>query len=408
MRLATESRIRAGDSLDRQVFEGIRRRAVLEGCKWDPQVGDVSTLAEFPLFLSRRSWDELATLAERLTSEALAAEGEVLHRPDLLKGLGLPRRIRAALRGDGPPSPAAARAMRFDFHPTTDGWRISEVNSDVPGGFTEGSFFTELIAANVGGARPAAVPITPWADAIARAAGQRGRVGLLSAPGFMEDHQIVAYLAEQLRARGCETHITNPRQLTWRNGEAHLAAAWYEGRLDAVVRFYQGEWLASLSPAHWTGLFRGGRTPIANPGAAVIPESKRFPLVWEHLRTPMPTWRSLLPESRDPRDAPWSSDDGWLVKSAMSNTGDTVSMRDSMSAREWRRVFWSVTLCPWGWIAQRRFESRPIDTPRGAMHACLGVYTIDGVAAGAYARLSQKPVIDYEAVDCALLVEPGE
>jgi hypothetical protein len=121
MRLATESRIRAGDSLDRQVFAGVRRRAVLEGCKWDPQVGDVSTLAEFPLFLSRQSWDELATLAERLTSEALAAEGEVLHRPDLLKGLGLPRRIRAALRGDGPPSPAACPrdAVRL---PSDDGW----------------------------------------------------------------------------------------------------------------------------------------------------------------------------------------------------------------------------------------------------------------------------------------------
>lgn len=26
------------------------------------------------------------------------------------------------------------RLIRFDFHPTTDGWSVSEVNSDVPGG----------------------------------------------------------------------------------------------------------------------------------------------------------------------------------------------------------------------------------------------------------------------------------
>ena len=37
------------------------------------------------------------------------------------------------------------RLMRYDFHPTRDqGWMISEVNSDVPGGFAEASLLPLL------------------------------------------------------------------------------------------------------------------------------------------------------------------------------------------------------------------------------------------------------------------------
>jgi hypothetical protein len=39
------------------------------------------------------------------------------------------------------------------------------------------------------------------------------------------------------------------------------------------------------------------------------------------------------------------------------------------------------------------------------MHACVGVYTIDGRAAGAYARFAKRPLIDYESVDAAVLVQ---
>ena len=38
------------------------------------------------------------------------------------------------------------------------------------------------------------------------------------------------------------------------------------------------------------------------------------------------------------------------------------------------------------------------------MYPCLGVYTIDGRAAGIYGRIAPKPFIDYAAVDVAVLV----
>ncbi len=298
--------------------------------------------------------------------------------------------------------------MRFDFHFTTEGWRISEVNSDVPGGFAEASDFTAAMAVHFPPTQPAGDPGSVWADAIARTAGG-GRVALLAAPGYMEDQQIMAYLARKLAARDCPAHPAGPAQLQWRNGIAHLDSEWFSGELAAVVRFYQGEWLPRLPRrCGWQNFFRGGRTPVGNPGCAVISESKRFPLVWDRLQTPLRLWRALLPESSDPRSVSWRKSDEWVLKAAMSNNGDDVHIRELMSPRDWRRADWSVRLFPKNWVAQRRFQSLPLPTPDGPVYPCIGVYTIDGRAAGAYARYSARPLIDYAAVDVALLITDDE
>ena len=60
--------------LDPSAFAEIRRRMMLEGCKWDPQVGDVATLAPFPIVLPAVVAGALARLAEQLAAEVLAAE----------------------------------------------------------------------------------------------------------------------------------------------------------------------------------------------------------------------------------------------------------------------------------------------------------------------------------------------
>jgi hypothetical protein len=92
----------------------------------------------------------------------------------------------------------------------------------------------------------------------------------------------------------------------------------------------------------------------------------------------------------------------------MCNTGDTVRIRERLPRRDW---FWTkleVGLAPHRWVAQRRFESVAIPTPLGPRHACVGVYTVNGRAAGAYARVAEKPVIDFAASDVALLLEDAD
>src|SRR5437667_5731039 len=136
--------------------------------------------------------------------------------------------------------------MRFDFQLTSEGWRISEANSDVPGGFTEASYFNQMMAAHFPNLRAAGNPAEAWSNAVAGAASSRNAVALLSAPGYMEDQQVVAFLAARLRERGCHTHLAKPEQILWRDGIAQLDAAWHRGPMDAVIRFYQAEWLARL------------------------------------------------------------------------------------------------------------------------------------------------------------------
>ncbi len=401
--------LRAERAINATEFSALRRRAVLEGCKWDPQVGDVDALSPFPLVLKSSVWKRIATQAELLTAEAIAAEEEIARRPELLGQLGLPRPLRQALADRTPLTPTASRVMRFDFHNTSQDWLISEVNSDVPGGFSEASFFTELMARHYPNFRPAGNPGALWAHAVADAAGPGGVVGLLSAPGYMEDHQVIAFLAARLRELGCHPFLAKPEQILWRDEMAHLDTAWHRGPLDALVKFYQAEWLSRLpQKCGWHYLFRGGKTPVGNPALAVISESKRFPLVWDRISTPLPTWRALLPETCDPRNVPWPRDDGWLVKTALCNTGDTVSIREWMQPAQWLRTRLAVKLSPGSWVAQRRFESVPVATPAGPQHACVGVYTVNGRAAGAYARLSSKPIINFAAVDVALLLEDDE
>jgi glutathionylspermidine synthase len=390
-------------------FLEIRRRLVLECCKWDPQVGDVATLARFPILIRDSAWRQLARWSERLAAEAVDAEQELLRRPELHRHLGIPFRLRRVLKhiGRDHPTPAAARVIRFDFHWTTDGWRISEANADVPGGFTEASNFTRLMAEHYPQARPAGDPGRRWADAIAASAGG-GAVAMLVASGYMEDHQIVAYLANQLRSRGLEAHVCSPSQMSWRDRGARLRCDWYDEPVAAIVRFYQAEWLAGLRHGTgWNYLFGGADTPVANPGTAALIESKRFPLVWRRLSTRMETWRRLLPETRDPRDVPWQRDERWVLKAAFCNTGDEVAIRPMPEAR-WKKFARCARWFPSGWVAQERFETVAVATPLGMVRPCIGVYTIDGRAAGIYGRLAFGAVTDYAAVDVAVLVEREE
>jgi glutathionylspermidine synthase len=233
------------------------------------------------------------------------------------------------------------------------------------------------------------------------AARTEGPVAVLAAVGFMEDQQVAAYLAARLRERGRGVIVGTPGQLEWRGGEA-----WIRGqRLGAVVRFYQGEWLARLPRRiGWEELLAGGRTAVTNPGMAILSESKRLPLAWDSLSFDVPAWRRLLPETRDPRAAPWDADEGWIVKPAYCNTGDTVCGVGITERARWRRVARAVRWRPGRWVAQRRFETIGMESPIGRIYPCIGVYVVDGRAAGAYARLSRGAVVDYSAVDVALLV----
>ena len=394
------------------LFAQVRRRAIFECCKWDPQVEDVATLAPFPILLRRDAWDEIAVLSERLAAEAAAAEEELLQRPELHRALGLPWVVRRALGGarNRGASPGIAKVLRFDFHWTSEGWRISEANTDVPGGFNEASGFTRLMSPHYAGSEPAGDPAGSLAKAVVAATPPGSAVALVHATAYSDDRQVMVYLAREIEARGCRAVLAAPDHLRWRDGRATIATGWFAGEAGAVVRFFPGEWLPNLPRScGWKHFFRGARTPVSNPAAALLTQSKRFPLVWDRLATPLPTWRRLLPETRDPREADWQRNGDWVLKPSLGRVGDGIGLAGATSEAEWRPIRKAARRSPGWWAAQRRFEAVPFQAAgEEPCFPCVGVYTVDGRAAGAYGRIARRPLINHLAQDAAVLLAPRQ
>ena len=394
-----------GLSLTHDEFAGIRRRMMLEFCKWDPQVEDVSTLCPYPLLLTEQAWQQLKDWSEMLAEETLAAEAELLTRPDLLKQLGLPRAVfQLVSRKDLPrQADSSLRIMRFDFHWTTEGWRISEVNSDVPGGFIEASAFTQLMQKAVPGTTTPGDPAGAYAAAIA----QNGvrMAGLVHATAYSDDRQVMIYLSRRLQQLGVDSRLVSPNDVSWPSGGALLKCGAERIPAEAIVRFYPGEWLPNLGRrAGWSNFFGHLGVHLSNSGTALVSQSKRMPIVWDKLSTQMNTWRTLLPETRDPRQAAWRTDDRWVLKPALGRVGESIGLHGVTSERDWRSIRRNAAWWPSRWIVQRRFELIGLQSPVRTVFPVIGVYTIGRTVAGIYARLAPRPLIDHLAQDAAVLI----
>ena len=387
----------------------LRRRAIFDCCKWDTQVEDVTTIADVPVILTAHAWRELISLAESLARETMAGEEELLNRPELHTGLGLPRQLVKALgRTATQRARGIARLIRFDFHHTRAGWRISEANTDVPGGLNEASGLTALFGLHYDGTTTAGDVGASYARAVTRSLGQGAHVALAHATAYSDDRQVMSYLARRLADADVRASLVSPAHIRWQDGRARLETDWTSGPVDAIVRFFPAEWLANLPPTcRWTTFFRGASTPISNPATAILTQSKRFPLVWNALRTALPAWRTLLPETRDPRDAPWERSDEWVLKPALGRVGEDVGIVGVTERKEWDRIARSVRRHPSHWVAQRRFDATPLRVRGRDVHPSVGVYTIDGRVAGAYGRIAERPLIDGRARDAAVLVSEG-
>ena len=387
------------------VARSIRRRAIFDCCKWDPQVEDVATIADLPIVLMRSEWLALVAAAETLASEVASAERELRDRPDLHDTLGLPRTIRRALRRPRTMVETGTRFIRFDFHLTEDGWRISEANTDVPGGLNEASGLPLIIAPHVPGTKAAGDVAGAYADALLAPFSGPAHVALVHATAYADDRQVMTYLAERLEERGARVSLVSPAHLRWRDGRASLETAWTSGPVDAVARFYPSEWMDNLPRASgWPAFFEGTLTPVSNPATALLTQSKRFPLTWDRLKTPMRLWRIFLPETRDPRDVRWRDSGEWVLKPALGRVGEDVGIAGVTPAAEWTRIARDVRRHPSHWVAQRRFVATPLRVGETARYPSIGVYTVNTRVVGAYGRIAERPLIDARARDAAVLI----
>ena len=154
----------------------------------------------------------------------------------------------------------------------------------------------------------------------------------------------------------------------------------------------------------WPNLFTASRTMVTNAGYSVLAESKRLPLLWDKLSTSVRTLRNTFPECRDPRHV-GSHEEEWVFKPAYSNTGDWVTEPSLLDQKSWRVIRANIMRQAKSWVAQRLFSTKAILANSTPLNYCIGIYTVNGKAEGAYVRVSHRPIIDYRERETPLLIE---
>ena len=398
-------------SIPKDKYNDYRLNLIFNAYKWDPQFLDNNTVAKYALVITEQEHKELEKLTEKLDKETRQAE-EILNKNlEFTKPLALPKKIHKELKNMKNYQPEKhIRLMRYDFHPTIDkNWVVSEVNSDVPGGFAEASIMPQI-----------AIDVLKedkyWyknfgdilTSAIVKKVKPKGTIMLVHCTSYSDDRQVMQFLGDKLKNMGFNIIYGATDHLRFKNNEAISILDGNEGKVDGIFRFTPLEWLIDIKPKYWQGYF-DTITPSCNHPIAIFAQTKRFPLVWDFLEkqgVDLSTWRELLPETLEVKDA--KNKEGYIYKPACGRVGEKISIKEACKDDEYEKIIADVKKHPKKYLAQKRFNSKPVISEDGeSFHVCLGSYSGDGNHSGYYARISKLPRIDSNAADIPVLIERG-
>ena len=395
--------------IPKEKYEEYRLNVMFDCYKWDPQFYDNNTIAKYALVLTKEEHEELEELTEKLDKETREAENFLNNNLKLAKPLALPRKLYKELKSmKNYKKDKHIRLMRYDFHPVVEGgFAVSEVNSDVPGGYAEASLMPQ-----------AAIDVLEdknyWyknygdnlTNAICKKVKLNGKIMLVHCTSYSDDRQVMQYLGDKLKEKGFHVIYGAADHLRFKNNEAISILDGSEGKIDGIVRFTPIEWVKDMKPKRWQGYFNT-ITPSCNHPIAVYSQTKRFPLVWDELERngiDLSTWKKLLPETLDVKDV--KGKEGYIYKPANGRVGEKISIKEACRDDEYKKIIKDVKRHPKEYLAQKRFNSRALIGEDGkGYHVCLGSYCIDGKHSGYYARISDTLRIDSYAADIPVLIE---
>ena len=399
-------------SIPADKYDDYRLDVIFDCYKWDPQFLDNNTIAKHALVISEEEHQQLQILTESLDEETRQAEAELNRNLKLAKPLALPRQLKRELKTmNNYQADRHIRLMRYDFHQTTDNkWVISEVNSDVPGGLAEASLMPKAAIKILGDMKYRYENFgDTMADAIAKNVKPQGKIMLIHCTSYSDDRQVMQFLGDKLMNMGHEIIYAAADHLRFKDNEAISILEGNEGKIDAILRFTPIEWLMKIKPKNWAGYF-STITLSCNHPIAIFAQTKRFPLVWKALEEEglkLATWKKLLPETITVREA--RNKKGYIYKPVYGRVGEKISIKEACAQGEYRQIMRDVRLHPSKYLAQKKFDSKPLVSDEGKeYHVCLGAYSVNGKAAGYYARASLAPRIDSGAADIPVLIERGK
>lgn len=388
-----------------------RLNAIFDCYKWDPQFKDSNTLAKYALVITKEEYMELKELTENIDKETIEAEKYINNNLNIIKPLALSKNLYKELRNmKNYDANRHVRLMRYDFHPTIQNkWMVSEVNSDVPGGFAEASLLPKVAIDAINNDYSFIDFGEILVSELAKKVAQSGRIMLVHCTSFSDDRQVMQYLGDKLKSRGFHVIYGAADHIRFKNGEAYSILDGNEGKLDGIIRFNPLEWVVQIKPKNWSGFFNT-TTPSCNHPIAIYAQTKRFPLIWKALEEAgikLETWKKLLPETIEVKKL--NKKEGYIFKPACGRVGEKISIKEACDENEYKQILKDVKKHPRKYLAQKQFISRPLlGINNEEFHVCLGSYTVNGKHAGFYARISKTPRIDSNAADIPVLIEGGE
>ena len=295
-------------SIPKDKYDEYRLNLIFNCYKWDPQFLDNNTIAKHVLVITKEEHEELKILTEKLDKETRQAEEFLNNNLKLTKPLELPKKICKELKKmQNYQADKHIRLMRYDFHPTIEeNWAVSEVNSDVPGGFAEASLMpqvaTKLFKQEKYWYKNFGDILT---NAIAKKVVHKGTIMLVHCTSYSDDRQVMQFLGDKLNNMGFKIIYAAADHLRFKNKEAISILDGNEGKIDCIFRYTPLEWLKDIKPKFWQGYF-DTITPSCNHPISIFAQTKRFPLVWDLLEKhglELSTWRELLPKTIEVKDA---------------------------------------------------------------------------------------------------------
>lgn len=386
--------------------ESVFRSIQFAYMKWDVyHRGDTSMLPE-ALVLSEEEHAELVSAAETVWAALRVVEAAIRTDADALARIGVPDGLIPMVLAQRPDGP---RVTRCDLHRTPDGrWLISEFNDDVPSGFGECAGLAAVLQDAYGDRFAGLTFRGDLRRRLVEAFAPWRRVGLVCATAYSEDVQHVGLVQKWLDEAGHETLLGSPANLGIVRGEPCL----FEQPIDALFRYFPGEWIAELpNAAAWAEC--APVLPMMNPLSALASQSKRFYAEWEDCAAcDDPAHRQALARYL-PRTVPVDALDRasligeqgrWVLKGAFGRMGNTVHIGALMNAPDWSRVVDAALAAPGEHAAQERFQTAPVWTARGMCYPTVGVYLVDGRFAGHFSRVGKSPLIDGDSWHVPTLV----
>lgn len=396
-------------------YREYRINLMFEAYKWDPQFKDNNTIAEYALVLTEEEHNDLRKMTEALDKETIAAEEFLNNNQIYAKKLLLNNKLKNEVPKMKTYKPDKhIRLMRYDFHPTVDGkWAVSEVNSDVPGGFAEASVMPKIAMEML---EDKEVPNKRYIDfgeifvnAIKQKVKENGNIMLVHCTCYSDDRQVMEFIGDRLIKENYNVLYGAVDHVNFRNNKAYSVLDGNVCELDAIIRFTPLEWLVDVKPKRWQGYFDTDTVSCNHP-VAIFAQTKRFPLIWEELERQglsFNMWRELLPHTVEVSQwKKFGNKEEYIFKPAYGRVGEKISIKEACDKNEYQMIMKEVRKSPKKYLAQKRFVSKPLKGDGNSeFHVCLGSYTIEGKHAGYYARISKSLRIDSNAADIPVLIE---